>query len=261
MKIENLKWLKKEQIEEKATIVLTRFRADYFTQVRPTPLEEIVTFLVENGNVKFDNVANLGFAGNNRILGCYVPSTRTIRTDIALQANPTKYKFVLGHEFGHFVLHWKVAISEAETDILEDTDQSANEGKVEYKDGKRTFKNDFDRMEWQANYFASAILLPNQVFRRVLARIHDQMGLEWRKFVYVDRQPCNLNEYNAILLQLSDYFGVSKTVVEIRLRELKLLKDNRDEYVNAVANRMANSLDGVISKMTIRNSNELEPPF
>src|ERR1043165_7694106 len=118
MRIENFKWLSKEQIEEKATAVLMHFRWDYFTGLRSTPLEEIVNNLVESRHVNFNKGAQLGFSGDSRILGCYIPSTKTIQTDVALQANPTKYKFVLGHEFGHFVLHRHVVVSEAETDRL-----------------------------------------------------------------------------------------------------------------------------------------------
>ena len=82
-------------------------------------------------------------------------------------------------------------------------------------------------MEWQANYFASSILLPRSMLLYKLIEVRKDLGLAWRGTVYVDDQRCTGDDYRQTLIVLAEYFQVSKSVIEIRLHELSLITDNR----------------------------------
>lgn len=88
---------------------------------------------------------------------------------------------------------------------------------------------DVRRMEWQANYFASCLLLPR---KRFVAKFLEQLkkrNVENRGHgvLFVDRQKCNVRNFLAITDALRLEFDVSRTAVEIRLRKLGLLNDER----------------------------------
>lgn len=46
-------------------------------------------------------------------------------------------------------------------------------------------------------------------------------------YIFVDHQPCNYTPFNDVLLELSSYFEVSKQAIEIKLKRMKLLTDQR----------------------------------
>ena len=236
MKIGNLKRLNKQEIEDISVKVLTHFNENYFTKITPTPLKDVVNNLFEKKYLNFEELS-LGFASDNsKILGCYVPSKRLILIDSALKSIPSKYHFVLGHELGHFVLHRSIIIPENEEDIIQDS-----ENKIFSK--RRQLLTDLDFMEWQANYFASVMLLPIDIFYNELLNVRKELGLPWRGRIYVDNQKCTRTDYYNTLNILSDYFKVSQTVVEIRLKELKLLEDNRKDNAKSVGEIYKEILD------------------
>ena len=100
-------------------------------------------------------------------------------------------------------------------------------------------------MEWQANFFASALLLPKDMLGTKILQEKKQMGLRNTLRVYVDNQRCNQNDFYTLKEKLANYFGVSKTVVEIRLKDLKLLDDRRStgfKSIGDIINEMGGSI-------------------
>ena len=88
-------------------------------------------------------------------------------------------RFTIAHELGHYVLHylWQVQIKE----------------KPDFK--LRASRYGSDRAEWEANWFASAFLLPEGKFREVIAE-------------------------GQTIGQVSRYFNVSKQAASIRAKAL-----------------------------------------
>lgn len=150
------------------------------------------------------------------ILGSANFDRKSIR--INLHDNPQRERFTLAHEIGHICLqHDRYLRSETivERDLLI-TNEIGN-------------KNDFERLEFQANAFASHLLLPEEMFKRKVVEYRKILGIRNRGFgyIYVDDQLCNYRPYNTLLIYLSSYFDVSKQAVEIKFKKLKILTDQR----------------------------------
>lgn len=150
------------------------------------------------------------------ILGSANFDRKSIR--INSHADKNRERFTLGHEIGHFCLkHGQYLRSETivERDLFVDTE--SEEG------------FDYERLEFQANYFSSSIIMPNHVFCAAVdvARRNFDIRDRGHGYIFVDDQPCNLLPYGQLLLELSSYFEVSKRATEIRLRRMGLLTDQR----------------------------------
>ncbi|MBS1689562.1 MAG: ImmA/IrrE family metallo-endopeptidase [Bacteroidetes bacterium] len=220
MEIRNLKRLSKHDIENQSVKVLHHFNENYFSLIRPTPLNDIVNNLVRQDYLKYEELI-LGYANDgSRILGCYIPNKKFILIDPTLKSNQkSKFNFVLGHELGHFVLHRNLVTPVNDEDIQDSDTKIFSE--------KKELVTDLDFMEWQANYFSSVILLPKDMLYNKLIRVVEKLGMRWKGRIFVDSQRCNQTDYYNVLAMLCDFFEVSKTVAEIRLKELRLLIDKR----------------------------------
>lgn len=87
--------------------------------------------------------------------------------------------------------------------------------------------DDISRMEWQANQLASCLLVPIRplaIDMAVLARKHN-LVLRGGALLYLDGQRCNIDIYHEITDLLKHKYGVSRTVVKMRLERLGLMKD------------------------------------
>ena len=87
----------------------------------------------------------------------------------------------------------------------------------------------YERLEFQANAFASNLLLPDQFFRLKVADRRRALEIRDRGhgYIFVDDQPCNYWPYTQLLSGLSSDFEASKTAVEIKLTNMGLLTDQR----------------------------------
>ena len=101
---------------------------------------------------------------------------------------------------------------------------------------------DIVRMEFQANYLAASLLMPKTNFVMAFQRILRRIGIIDKGFspLYVDNQPCNLQNYETAISLLIEIYGVSRTAAIIRLEALGLLRDVRKQ----------NSLKSILSTIT-----------
>lgn len=133
-------------------------------------------------------------------------------------ANKHRERFTLGHEIGHFCLqHGRYLLSEtiAERDLLIDREIDKN------------FK--LERLEYQANVFASDLILPEEIFKIKINEYRKQLNIKDKGFgyIYVDEQVCNNKDYYDLLSLMSSEFEVSKQAIEIKLKKMGLLTDRR----------------------------------
>ncbi|WP_143523930.1 ImmA/IrrE family metallo-endopeptidase [Rhizobium rhizosphaerae] len=147
--------------------------------------------------------------------------------------HPFRERFTLAHEIGHFRLgHGTYLLSDTviEHDLLVMSDSPGD--------------FDYARMEVQANLFASELLLPEFAFKLATSAARKMKGIRDRGFgyIFVDDQPVNYVPYNEIICYLSELFLASKEAVEIRLKSLGLVTDQRTFGVGAEANRHASNL-------------------
>lgn len=222
MLIEGLPRYSSSEIESKANTLLRYFSPIYFNTIQATPLISIVEFLKSKHSITFQFDSSLGFnSDNNRILGACNPVKRVILIDSSLQSDIQKFNFTLAHELGHLALHRKIKIKYDKEDENEDIETVS-----EYI-SKKELKTDSDWLEWQANFYASSLLMPAEIFEAVLNKEQRNLGISRTGIIYVDNQPCNQQSLYQLTNLLSLRFKVSRSAVEYRLSKLKLINDKR----------------------------------
>lgn len=130
-------------------------------------------------------------------------------------------RFTLAHEISHIILGHGQYLSR---DSLEESDLA----NLEALDHSMIAK-----LEFQANYLASCLLVPKSQLAKVFSKIYSDSGLKQRGvfWIYLDSQPENKIVANNMISKLARYFNVSKSVIRIRLIGFGLLHDARIKVV------------------------------
>ena len=81
-------------------------------------------------------------------------------------------RFTIAHEIGHYILHINAADDDIEIVDTEDNFRSVNYEFQEWDQSKR--------MEWEANVFAAAILMNEELVRREWEKEKDLKLLAWK---------------------------------------------------------------------------------
>lgn len=141
--------------------------------------------------------------------------TKNIYLSSDLDVGCPRYRFVLAHEYGHYVLHRdildsKIAVLYENEDTLKSLCASNKELRI---------------LERQANRFASYLLMPKYEFVKTVIELFRIFDIR-RGFMYVDHQPCNLKDYHSVTSSLSAKFLVSKQAAAYRMIDLGLMKAN-----------------------------------
>ena len=124
-----------------------------------------------------------------------------------------RYRFTMGHEGGHAILHTTFfEYDPNQLSIFEPSNAPMIQCRVDAKhvEKKRpTAWKDFDWMEWQANRMASAILMPRQ------------MVVELVQTAQQIRPQCE--QYNYLTSRIQRVFNVSCSAAQFRLIDLGLI--------------------------------------
>lgn len=147
----------------------------------------------------------------------------TIIVDPSLTAkrNLPRLRFTLMHEASHWLIH-RYAFSEdnpfGPPGVYENQYLAAKEGRIDYSRSQKE-RTDIERIERQADFLASAILIPRPALR---AAYRDYFGYYGEKPHRVVRGVNAMDDCHA--LQLPEYtaqtFNVSKRAALIRLEKL-----------------------------------------
>ena len=132
--------------------------------------------------------------------------------------NYSRYRFTMAHELGHYLLHipWFnrcgiVSVGETEHTLTS------------------TITFDKQRMEYQANLFASYLLMPTVLIAHLYKYFYDNFvgqfyGGDFRSIYYSSNQPETWPQYNIVVGRIAQLLDVSKEALSIRLKSLKLLE-------------------------------------
>jgi predicted transcriptional regulator len=112
----------------------------------------------------------------------YVEAPDRFRIVVPSHTSPERDRFTVAHELGHFVLHYLWAKKQ----------------NPELPDKVVAYRRGSDRIEWEANWFAAAFLMPEQEFRDCF----DRLGGNIRA--------------------VASAFGVSSAAAEVRAKGLGL---------------------------------------
>jgi hypothetical protein len=124
-------------------------------------------------------------------------------------------RFTLAHELGHhFLNHGRYMTRESIR--AQDIDRSQY---IQIPNGE------VERLEWQANTFASCLLMPWEDFHTTFGILLQHLGIRNRGHgpLYLDSQAVNIAQYESVSSHLSKYFNVSKAAIRLRMRALGLL--------------------------------------
>ena len=130
--------------------------------------------------------------------------------------SPQQLNFALAHELAHKILnHDRYFISE--TQLLDQLSTGHT---------NLISTADLNRLEFQANYLAACILLPDNLLKRVFFGFLKYYDIKNKGFspLYIDDQPCNKNNYANVCLPIAEQFAVSQETLKIRLADLGLAK-------------------------------------
>lgn len=208
--------LSREDIEVWSERFISFFDDSCFDQPQSTPLGTICTALRDKHNVSFVFGADLGVSpeGYQYRGRFHIPST-TIYLDRSLEYGDPRYNFTLAHEIAHFVMHKKISLPLSNSEIS-DTKRSLILDHVK-SDNPREW------LEWQANKFASSLLLPRKTLPAAVVDIQRTLGISRLGEIYLDRQPVNISMFNSILDSLVTIYETSKTSIRLRLKERGML--------------------------------------
>ncbi|MEM7033750.1 MAG: ImmA/IrrE family metallo-endopeptidase [Chloroflexota bacterium] len=186
-------YLSADDLEASANQLLDHYNAQVEAILTPpVPVEKIADFLLELGLEWID----IPDQDDAPILAYLHIASRTIRLNERrlefFDTYPGTYAFTLAHEIGHYLLH---VSSEAKQPQASQADDEA----VLHRH-KTTAA---DVREWQAEQFASYLLMPDRLIQPAIA---GQNLRNWSN-----------------LYQLRDLFQVSITALRIRLEKLGLL--------------------------------------
>jgi Zn-dependent peptidase ImmA (M78 family) len=120
--------------------------------------------------------------------------------------------FTLAHELSHFVFHRDVESIPAGEDGIPETD---NDLELDHVQGR----NRRDWLEWQANKFAAALLLPRRFMVGCVLEFQQPKEIT-RNIgqIHVDYQPQNLRDWDEIAHEMCNTYTVSKSCLRRRLR-------------------------------------------
>jgi len=219
----------KDYIERRTESTLRSFVLAALTEAQPTPLGDIAARVSEQLGATFHFDQELGLTSQGqKILGaCYFEPAFAIFVDPSLQSadGSARFRFTLAHELGHLSLHRNLRL---DFQSLDATARAIVDGERDLQPGPRELITPRDFLEWQANSYAAALLMPRVTVRSALALQQLDMGITRRPgMVYLSDGTGSANDFREIVHRLSTVYQTSTTATRIRIQELGLLHDGR----------------------------------
>jgi Zn-dependent peptidase ImmA (M78 family) len=222
----------RQYIEGMTERVLRWFNPRLLQRPQATPITDLVARLAAKGRVAVRYEERLGSTSRGRrILGEFIFHPPTILIDSGSGDGP-RFRFTVAHELGHLVLHGHL---ELDFDALDDANPNIRDVRPHFHFGRKRPVTDRDWLEWQANAFASAILVPRSTVVKAITGKQAELGINRRGAIYVDSQPQNRRDYDAVMADLQRVYQTSRTMLRIRLRNLGLLTDTRELSARHIA--------------------------
>lgn len=210
------------EIESIAEQVLAKHCQSVLTKPKHTPVVEIIDRLCESTRL-ICKITDLGNRGDSKILGKVNFSERTLYLDPSLTyEREIQMRFTAGHEIGHWVIHrwnflnWKITGSRSEWVEIEGT-----------RLGAAPVRTPREWIEWQANMFSAALIMPRRTILRALIEAQFSIGtLKNFGHIWLSDTPQSKQDYEALITLISKTYGVSKKSAEIRLRSLDMISED-----------------------------------
>jgi|JI10StandDraft_1071094.scaffolds.fasta_scaffold83169_1 Zn-dependent peptidase ImmA (M78 family) len=215
IKVTGLKQFSAKQIEDKANFILNEFSPDILNRNCGYELTDLIKFIKEKYFIDtcFKKLEN--DLADSEIIGYYDNLNNTITIDNSL-IGTDRIGFVFAHELGHAILHKEIQINNNVYNEFQDSE-------YDFVLDKHLLTNYKNWIEWQANRFASYLLIPEKNLKVHLIAKQMQLGISKYGHIYLDNQSINLQDYHKIMEYLKFQFNTTKTTIFYRLQELGLI--------------------------------------
>lgn len=221
--------LSRDEIDAQSEKVALHFDPAAFRR-KTSPLYDVVNGFKEQYHVPFLFDQELGHSKRGgKILGRFDFDSRRISIDRVLPYDSPRFRWTICHELGHLVLHRKLdpKLISLEKPTFVDT-------RTQLRFVMTATRSELEWVEWQANKFASALLLPRPIVHTALSELQHQLEIPRPGSIYLDDQRHNIAAYAMTLGLLAQQLGVSRTMLRIRLLDLGVLIDARPLHRNPV---------------------------
>ena len=211
-------WISKERIALKATDLIKNFQALAGYRVKPPiPVEDIIERAL-GLRLLYEDLEKV--FGSNDVLGAtYVESgVICINERLFEHSSEGRLVFTCAHEVGHWVLHRRYV-------DMEETNNSKGEAIVcKPKDAK-------EPIEWQADYFAACLLMPEKEIREAFDKVCSSEPIIIRNAMSRVNMGARCDEpfveqwpfIAAAMCEAGGFSNVSKQAMIIRLQDLGLM--------------------------------------
>ncbi len=221
-----VKYLPKARIEQAATALIHAYARQYGLEDNiPVPVDSLLECSLGLTLEIGDLTERLGL---NDVLGATWIESRTVMIDQSLEPtdNPLmegRFNFTLAHEIGHWQLHRTQICNPSDQQSLFDFD-------MEPTIVCRTSQSR-EQMEWQADCFASYLLMPEDRIQRTWVEVYGSSEqyvaveeIEKLKVLWGKERPTTEVARDMALL-----FNVSGQAMQIRLEDLGLVLTRKPE--------------------------------
>jgi Zn-dependent peptidase ImmA (M78 family) len=152
--------------------------------------------------------------------------TVVIDTSLSTKRNEPRLRFTMTHEGCHWLIHRKAFTAEnpfGTMGIMDNKYLAAKVGRVDYSRSKKE-QNDSERMERQADFLSSAILIPRPALRVAFREFFKFYGEKPRRII---RGSGGMDDCFAVELPkyIAGIFNVSNRAALIRLEKLTAIVD------------------------------------
>jgi Zn-dependent peptidase ImmA (M78 family) len=177
------------------------------------------------GMMVFDNCLIPVYDAKNKVAKYIRAAEGTVLIDnsLLMAGQIQRERFTIGHEVAHWLLHRDKYKPRKGPPLS--TSQVSSFVKCrtwEIERPRRKLTTDDDWMEWQADYMASALLMPRRLFSQVVLQRFARIGL--KTDYYVRGTDISLDLWiDYLSYELADRFNVSVTAAKIRLENLGLV--------------------------------------
>lgn len=218
--------LSSRDIEQIAHQVLVDVSPTSLTECKPVPVEMIME------NAFALTISPKTMDPRNDVLGqtyfmdmsdqFYLPDSGTwehilinrktvVLDEFLYEYEPERLLFTEGHELGHWLLHQEYYTQKNEIAARTQT----------FREEKTCFqgKSPLAWTEWQADCFASCLLLPREPVREIVRNYLNEHSLQWKQLVNF-QNPMMRSHFIEVSVKLGHTMGVSRDCARIRLEKL-----------------------------------------
>jgi len=203
--------LSKDDIETIANFELDKINPSILSKAHTLNPQTLKKFLADQYDIEIES-----FCEPEHMFGFCDIQERTIGLNSNI-IGTNRELFILAHEMGHFILHKKLKIGQISYNNFEDS-------RFNFQTQKHDLKNPKNWIEWQANSFASSLVLPSKVLIAKAFWLQQRLGVAKGK-IYLDDDYENIKIYRELIKKLAYLLNTSQTSVIYKLNELDMINN------------------------------------